>query len=431
MPTGLFGRSLIIIVAPMVLLQTVVAFVFMERHWQSVTDRLSAAVVREVSGIVEIIETYPQDADFETITRIAERSFDLQIRVLPDAELPPPKPKPFFSVLDSALANELTSKVKKPFWIDTVGDSDLLEIRLRLDAGVLRIFVKRKQAYASNTHIFLLWMVGAAAVLILIAVLFLRNQVRPIQRLAEAAERFGRGQAEEGDLTPRGAAEVRRATASFVQMRDRVERAVDQRTAMLAGVSHDLRTVLTRFRLQLAMSQAGEDRDEMVRDVDDMQNMLQGYLDFARGDAGEAAAPVDVPAVLHLFGAQADAADKEYLVSYEGSPSATLRPTAFRRLVGNLVTNALRHAESVEVRGRHGRGELVIEVHDDGPGIAEADRDRVFKPFVRLDESRNQDEGGTGLGLAIARDIVHTHGGAITLDDSPLGGLTVRVVLPA
>lgn len=223
MPKGLYPRSLIIIIAPMVLLQSVVAFVFMERHWQMVTQRLSTAVVHDIAGIIDVIETYPQDADFSVITRIAREKFELNIAVLPPEPLPAPSPKPFFNILDGILGEEITDQINRPFWIDTVGNSRLVEIRILLDQHVLRVFARRNSAYASNTHIFLLWMVGTSLVLLLIAILFLRNQIRPIQALAEAAEGFGRGQPMPNDFRPRGASEVRRASLAFVQMRDRIE----------------------------------------------------------------------------------------------------------------------------------------------------------------------------------------------------------------
>ena len=430
MPTGLFGRSLIIIIAPMLILQAIIAFVFMERHWQSVTNRLSAAVVRDISALVDVIETYPQDTEFETISRIARERLRLGIKILPPEDFPPPRPKPFFSILDTALSEQLAAQLGKPFWIDTLGESAILEIRIRLEKQVLRVFVPRKQAYASNTHIFLLWMVGASVVLLTIAILFLRNQIRPIQRLAEAAESFGKGHDVPDDFRPRGAAEVRRATSAFLEMRNRIERQLEQRTTMLAGVSHDLRTVLTRFRLQLALVPASPEVEALSGDVDDMQSMVQGYLDFAQGDAGEAAAEVNVRDVLQRFQLDAEAAGRDYKMFFEGDPFSKLRPTAFSRLMSNLISNALRHAGRVEVRGKKTKNRLVLEVHDSGEGIPEDKREEVFKPFVRLDEARNQDESGTGLGLAICRDIVHSHGGEIALHESDLGGLKVLVSLP-
>ncbi|EFL91030.1 ATP-binding protein [Ahrensia sp. R2A130] len=432
MPTGLFGRSLIIIIAPMILLQFVVAFVFMERHWQRTTDRLSAAVVRDISGIVDVIETYPQDADFQTITRIARERFNLTISLLPDTELPPPRPKPFFSILDAALSRQLADQVGKPFWIDTVGDSKLLEIRIRLEEQALRVFVKRNRAYASNTHIFLLWMAGASLVLIGIAIAFLRNQIRPIQKLAEATESFGKGHSISDELRPRGATEVRQATASFLAMRERIERTVEQRTAMLAGVSHDLRTVLTRFRLQLAFLPQTRELEALSGDVDDMQSMLQGYLDFAQGDAGEEAVDTDILEVLSGLSSAADAQNRGYTYFFDGEAIIQVRPVSFGRLVGNLVHNGFRYAKNVEVVGERRARDVVIEVHDDGTGIPKDKYEEVFRPFVRLDEARNLDETGTGLGLSIARDIALLHGGSIELGRSEmLGGLLVTVTLPA
>ena len=415
----------------MLILQTIIAFVFMERHWQSVTDRLSASVVRNVAGLVDVIETYPQDAEFETVSRIARERFQLRISILPDEELPAPRPKPFFSILDTALSEQLTSRIDKPFWIDTIGDSDLLEIRIRLEQGVLRAFVLRSQAYASNTHIFLLWMVGASMVLILIAILFLRNQIRPIQRLAEAAERFGKGQQISEDFKPRGATEVRRATHSFLEMRDRIERALEQRTAMLAGVSHDLRTVLTRFKLQLAFVPKSSEVEALSGDIDDMQSMLEGYLDFARGESGEEASDVDITDIFDRLNTEALSLGRAFEVNLEGEPIVRVRQSAFTRLMANLVGNGFRYAQSIRINAKHHGKKLDVEVEDDGPGIPEEHYDDVFKPFFRLDDARNLDESGTGLGLAIARDIVHTHGGSISLDRSDLGGLKVRISIPA
>jgi two-component system osmolarity sensor histidine kinase EnvZ len=431
MPSGLFARSLIIIIAPMLILQAIIAFVFMERHWQSVTTRLSASVVRDVAGLVDVIETYPQDANFETVSRIARERFDLRVSILPEEELPAPRPKPFFSILDTALSEQLTRRIDKPFWIDTVGKSDLLEIRIRLERGVLRAFVPRNQAYASNTHIFLLWMVGASVVLVLIAILFLRNQIRPIQRLAEAAERFGKGQQISEDFKPRGATEVRRATVSFLEMRDRIERALEQRTTMLAGVSHDLRTVLTRFRLQLAFVPKSKEVEALSGDIDDMQSMLEGYLDFARGESGEEASDINIHDVFDRFSTEATTLGKQFEISVSGEPIVHVRQSAFTRLMSNLIGNGFRYAQSIKVTSKHFGKMLTIDVEDDGPGVPAENYADVFKPFYRLDNARNLDSSGTGLGLAIARDIVHTHGGHIQLGESEMGGLKVSISIPA
>ncbi|TIU90298.1 MAG: HAMP domain-containing protein, partial [Mesorhizobium sp.] len=242
MPKRLYARSLIIVIAPMILLQSVIAFVFMERHWQTVTQRLSQATISDIAAVIDMMETYPHDADYANIIRIAQDRMQLKVDLLPPDPLPPPGPKPFFSILDEALSSEITRQINRPFWIDTVGNSNVVEVRVQLEGKVLRVFVRRSQAYASNTHIFLIWMVGTSLVLLMIAIPFLRNQIRPILTLAEAAESFGKGRPMPRDFRPRGAEEVRRAGFAFIQMRERIERQIEQRTAMLTGVSHDLRT---------------------------------------------------------------------------------------------------------------------------------------------------------------------------------------------
>ncbi|GAB1582580.1 ATP-binding protein [Phyllobacterium phragmitis] len=431
MPKRLYARSLIIVIVPMVLLQSVIAFVFMERHWQMVTERLSTAVVRDIAAIIDIIETYPQDPGYENIIRIAQQRLALNISILPPDPLPPPGPKPFFSILDYFLSEEITRQINRPFWVDTVGDSDLIEIRIQLEDKVLRVFAKRSQAYASNTLIFLTWMVGTALVLLTIAILFLRNQIRPIQQLAQAAESFGKGQPMPEGFRPRGAEEVRRAGLAFIQMRERIERQIEQRTAMLSGVSHDLRTILTRFKLQLALAGSKIDTEPLNQDIADMQSMLEGYLAFARGEAAEERGTFDLARFFDKLAEEAKLRQRTFASRIEGDPVVNVRPNAFARLISNLVANAFRHAQTVEVTAIHGETGLTITIDDDGSGIPADKREEVFKPFVRLDEARNQDAGGTGLGLAIARDIARSHGGDITLHDSPLGGLRAMIRIPA
>jgi two-component system, OmpR family, osmolarity sensor histidine kinase EnvZ len=432
MPKSLFHRSLIIIIAPMVLLQGVLAFVFMERHWQTVTQRLSKAVTADIAALIDIIETYPQSSNYEEVERIARERLRLNISVLPPEPFPDAGPKPFFSILDDVLREEVAKQIARPFWIDTVGDSNLLEIRIRLEKpdAVLRVFAKRSSAYASNSHIFLVWMVGTSTFLIVVSIVFLRNQIRPIQQLAQAAESFGKGRKLPADFRIRGAREVRQAALAFLQMRDRIERQMQQRTTMLTGVSHDLRTILTRFKLQLAL--VGEDRDvqELEADVNEMQRMLQGYLDFARGDGSETVEPVELAELLRRHESEAAVKRKSLEIRCPEGLVVRVRRNAMARLIANLVSNAFRHAESLVIRVTEGNGFVTMTFDDDGPGIPDDQREEVFKPFLRLDEARNQDEGGTGLGLSIARDIARIHGGDINLHQSPFGGLRAVVRMP-
>jgi len=431
LPKRLYARSLIIVIAPMILFQSLVAFVFMERHWQTVTVRLSTAVTRDIAALIDMIETWPSDEDHSQIIRIAQERMLMRIDLLPPDPLPPPGPKPFFSILDQTLSEQITQQINRPFWLDTVGNSNIVEIRIRLEDKVLRVFARRSHTYASNTHIFLLWMAGTSLVLLAIAVAFLRNQIRPILQLAEAAESFGKGRPMPSDFRPRGAEEVRRAGAAFIQMRERIERQIEQRTAMLTGVSHDLRTILTRFKLQLALGGTKPDREALDQDINDMQSMLEGYLAFARGEAAEDPGVFDLATFLAKLVEEGELRKRNLTTSLSGNPEIHVRPNAFSRLLSNLVGNAMRYAKNIEVKASHSRGSLLLIVDDDGPGIPTEKREDVFKPFLRLDTARNLDASGTGLGLSIARDIARSHGGDITLDDSPLGGLRAVVRIPA
>lgn len=431
MPKRLFARTLIIVIAPMLLLQSVIAFVFMERHWQTVTLRLSTALTRDIAAIIDMIETFPPDDNYAQVVRIAQERLQLRVDILPPAPLPAPGPKPFFNILDLFLSQQINQQINRPFWLDTVGNSNIVEIRVQLQDKVLRVFARRSHTYASNTHIFLLWMVGTSLVLIAISVAFLRNQIRPILQLAEASESFGKGRPLAADFRPRGADEVRRAGAAFLQMRERIERQINQRTAMLTGVSHDLRTILTRFKLQLALDPDTIDRDALNKDIVDMQSMLEGYLEFARGEAEEDTGSLDLRAFFDKLDEEARLRERGLKTRINGPSEVQVRPNAFSRLLSNVVGNAFRYAKSVEVTATHGRGSLLVVVDDDGPGIPPDKRSEVFRPFVRLDTARNQDATGTGLGLSIARDIARSHGGDITLEDSPMGGLRAIVRVPA
>ncbi len=430
MPKRLYARALIIVIAPMILLQSLIAFVFMERHWQTVTQRLSTAVVRDISAVIDMVETYPTPEGAAQVLRIAQDRMALKIDLLPPDPLPPATRKPFFSDLDQVLSEEIAAQISRPFWIDTVGNSDFVEIRIQLEQQVLRVFAKRNQAYASNSVIFLSWMVGTSLVLLAIAITFLRNQIRPIQALAKAAEAFGRGQKPADEFRPRGAEEVRRAGTAFLRMRERIERQIDQRTAMLTGVSHDLRTVLTRFRLQLEFATTADDRAALRKDVDEMQSMLEGYLAFAKGDVAEEAVPFNVIGFFGRFKSEAQLRGKEVELKLAGIDVAIVKPNGFSRLMSNLISNALRHADKVVVTVRPAARCLIFVIDDNGAGIPVDKREDVFRPFYRLDEARNLNESGTGLGLAIARDLARGHGGDIQLSQSPLGGLRASVILP-
>ncbi len=431
-PKGLYTRALIIIIAPIVILQTILTFVFLDRHYKAVTGRLSVATAQEIAMLADDYEAAKTKgrAEIARVIRSAQDRLGLQVRFQPGDELPISKSKPFFDPVDWYLSREIRQRLRRPYWIDTMGLSNKILIRVKLDSVVMQVIAERAQLVPSNTHFFLVWMVVSSTVLLIVAILFLRNQIRPILSLADAADRFGRGRPAPANFRVRGAREVRLAAQAFLEMRDRIERHVEQRTIMLAGVSHDLRTVLTRFRLQLAMMQAPQIED-LRRDVDEMQQMLEDYMAFAKGDSGEKAKAIDVTRLLEEVQAATGKPGKSVRLDVRQAPlMAGLRRNAFKRALINLTTNASRYASVIQIRALKSRGWLTVAIEDNGPGIPPDKREEVFRPFHSLDKARNQNKKSSGLGLAITRDIVRGHGGDITLGDSVLGGLKAVIRVP-
>lgn len=433
LPKGLYARALIIIIAPIVVLEGVVAFVFMERHWQAVTRRLSEQTARNVAALIEIYEAAPSKEEKSSLIRLAKERLNLDMQPLPRGDLPAARPKPFFNFLDAALSRELSKHVRRPYWIDTVGQSKHVEIRVALEDSTVRFIATRSQTNASNSEIFLLWMVGSSVILLTVAILFLRNQIRPILRLADAADAFGKGRPVPDDFRPRGAREVRQAAEAFLEMRNRITQHVEQRTTMLAGVSHDLRTVLTRFKLELAFLDDSADVQSLRADVNEMQHMLEDYLAFARGDGGEEAKPTNLRELMEEIHEEAQVFGTPVSLKMRKRRTDLVLPLkrqAFKRAITNLVSNAVRYGDQVVIRAATEGQWLRVEVDDNGPGIPPSERENVFKPFYRIDRSRNQDEGNSGLGLAIARDIAKSHGGDVALGDSSIGGLRAIISVP-
>lgn len=433
LPKGLYARALLIIITPIVVLEGVIAFAFMERHWQAVTRRLSEATARDIAAIVDLYDELPDKKKTDDLVTLAKMRLNLDVQFLPAGELPAPGPKPLFTLLDRALSSELRKHVNRPFWIDTVGEARFVEIRVKHDDAILRIVATRSQTYASNSHIFLLWMVGTSIILLTVAILFLRNQIRPILRLAEAADSFGKGRGIPDDFRPRGAREVRQAAEAFLEMRDRITKQVEQRTTMLAGVSHDLRTVLTRFKLELALLEDTAETRALQSDVNEMQHMLEDYLAFAKGDGGEEAKPTNLKELLQEIHADAQIYGKQVDLKLRKKKKDLVLPLkrqALKRAITNLVSNAARYGDTIVIRAATEGNWVRIEVDDDGPGIPASERENVFRPFYRIDSARNVDEGNSGLGLAIARDIAKSHGGEIALGESSMGGLRAIISLP-
>ena len=430
LPTSLWGRSLLIIVLPVLVMQVAVTWAFFDAHWQTVTARLSEGLAGDVAWAVESYLDDPTPDSLAVIADRAERTMSLSIALQEDRILPQEQRRGPIGVVDRVLERALAGRLDQPFWFDTTRYPAYVDIQVQTPQGVLRIIAPRERAVATQAHIFVVWLLVATVLLMGVAILFIRNQVRAIERLAEAAEAFGRGESQER-FKPHGAREVRAAATAFMEMRDRIQRHIDQRTALLASVSHDLRTPLTRLRLELALAPPFKRAAAMRGDLDEMEHMIDEYLAFARGEAGEAAQSVSVSDLLATAADDARRAGAEVRIDAPVNLTASLRPLAFKRALANLAGNAAAHGDQVRLSARPlASGGLEIVVEDDGPGIPEEMHEEAFRPFSRLDSSRNQNRKGVGLGLAIARDVARGHGGDITLDRSALGGLSARIRIP-
>ncbi|NBB68720.1 MAG: HAMP domain-containing protein [Alphaproteobacteria bacterium] len=441
MPRSLFGRSLLIIVLPLVILQIVLVVIFYDRHWDTVSRWLAIGVAGEVAWLADQLASAPDAAAQGEILDDARRYFRFAVSMEPGARLEEASERSGFlppSLVDQAMQGAFESRLDYPFRIDTrPAQVDRVAVYVQLDDGVLRVLPDRKRVDTSTTVLLVAWMIGASLLLIAIAIYFLTRQLRPIGRLARAADSFGKGR-DPGDVRLEGAVEIRQASLAYNRMRQRILRHMSQRTNLLAAVSHDLSTPLTRMSLELEMMRGDADDpaavDALQEDVEEMRRLVDAYLDFARGEAAE---PMrSVPAAKLLARLEARAARHGQPVRFDvhgdgddDDARVTVRVMAVERMLANLIDNAVKHAARVRVTLGLARDHVEIVVDDDGPGVPAADRERVFEPFYRGDGARRT-AGGVGMGLTIARDVALAHGGGIELETSPLGGLRCRVVLP-
>ena len=429
LPKSLLGRTLLIIVTPLVLLQLVSATVFYESHWTKVSRSMARSLAGDISALIELLHQDHSPQGITAIRELAANNMGLVVTLEKNKILANVPEKKSVSIVDKMFVRSLKKSVQRPFKIDNKSLDNHLIVSIQLQEGVFEVILNRKRLFSSTTYIFVLWMVGTSMILFGVATIFMRNQVKPIRRLAAAADELGKGR-DAPNLKPEGAREIRQASAAFIAMRDRIQRQITQRTDMLAGVSHDLRTPLTRMKLQLEMVKDSSDTAALKDDVAEMEHMVEGYLAFARGEGFETPKPTNIAHILGDVVVSAKRRGAEVDLHTEGQFVVRVRQNAFKRCINNLLDNADRHATHVSIRtGKRGDA-IEITVDDDGPGIPKHLRDEAFKPFFRLDESRNPETGGVGLGLTIARDIIRGHGGDIILSDSPSGGLRARLTLP-
>jgi len=427
LPKTLFGRAILIIILPVMIMQIVVAYIFFNAHWTSVTASLSDSVAADVSMTVELYEQSPGNERAVRLDAMTSPHMQLSMQLVESETLPTANRRAFFSVLDKTLQRALSQSLEHPFWFDTTRYPNHIDIRVEVEEGTLRFIAPRERVFAPTGFVFIFWLVLASVLLTLISIYFIRNQAKPISKLAAAADAFGKGQ-DIADFKPSGAVEVRLAGQSFLKMRQRIGRFMDQRTTMLAGVSHDLRTPLTRLNLHLAMQEDNEDNRAARADIKDMETMLNGYLDFAQGLSDEEVDMVELSEFLTSIINKS--ADPKPILNSSETIEIPLKPIAMARAISNLFSNSQKYADQIRISTRRESGRYLIELEDNGPGISPENYDNVFKPFFRVDSARNQNVEGTGLGLSITRDIIRSHGGTISLSQSDLGGLKTTISLP-
>jgi len=432
-PRSLWARVLLIILIPIILMQVLVTVVFFQLHWQTVTGRLSEGLAGDVAWAVSAYDTDPTPQTLARIQDQAHANMQLSIEVQKGKTLPTARNKSIYAVLDHAIDKALDDKLNVPYWFDTKRYPGNVDIRVEVPGGVMRIIAAKERAFATTGYIFIFWMIGATAILTITAILFVRNQVRAIERLAQAAEKFGRGE-DDPNFKPYGASEVRAAAQAFIQMKERIQRQIEQRTTLLASVSHDLRTPLTRLKLELAMAPQDTCTQRMKQDVSEMAYMIDEYLAFARGEIAEDAEAVSAAALMTTVAGNIERSGHTLMVEpLADDVTVRIRQLSIERALTNLIMNGFHYGKTVRLSA-HIAGEaprmLHLTIDDNGPGIPPEKREDAFKPFSRLDDSRNQNIKGVGLGLAIARDIVRGHGGDLTLGESPMGGLRAEITLP-
>ena len=431
LPQTLFGRALLIIVTPLILMQAISTFIFFERHWDTMTRRLAHTLAGDIAFIVDSLTPLPKQLDLNQIFLKADDILHIRLTYSPEEILVKKKPFQQWDRVRKSLRDALKERVRRPFSIDTIKKERRIEIKVQLPQGLLNVNVHEKRLYSSTPYIFLMWMIGSSLVLFAIAIIFMRNQIRPIRRLAIAARSFGMGRGS-SEIKPSGAKEVRQATQAFRQMRERISRQFAQRTEMLAGVSHDLRTPLTRMKLQIEMLERTPETRELQDDIQEMERMIDGYLTFARGEGSESLSKINLASLIEeiISTERRDGSLINFVNKSKTIKSVTLRPQAIKRAITNLIINSKKYAEIIKVEFEYNSEHAIITIDDNGPGIKPEHRDDVFKAFFRLDPSRNTDTGGTGLGLTIAKDIIQSHGGDLLLSEASLGGLRATITLP-
>jgi two-component system osmolarity sensor histidine kinase EnvZ len=424
LPKRLFYRSLIIVAAPIILLQIIITIVFFDSLWIKANKGMTRSLTSEVRTMFDLFQ---QENNQQVVIDLYNKNFDFVVMLKKDEILPEKKTERWFSPMDRSLRRELKPIFHNSYWFDTTTYKELVDLRIKYKNGILQIFFPKYKIAPSSARIFALWITLPGLLLILIAIIFLKNQTRPIVNLAKAAEKFGKGESTT-EFWPSGALEIRQAGYEFDRMRKRITVHLNQRSEMLSGISHDLRTPLTRLKLQLAMLKQQDLAKKMGEDIEEMERMLNEYLEFSRYQKNEKTELMNISHLIRDVTKKYE--EKQIKLFLEECPKINIRPGSIKRCLANLIDNALAYGKKTEIFTKKMMNNMLILIDDDGPGIHESEYQNVLKPFYRIDKSRGQNKLGVGLGLSIANDIIRSHGGNISLEKSPLNGLRVKISLP-
>jgi len=425
LPKRLFYRGLLIVAVPIVVLQVTITLVFFDSLWIKTNKGMTKSLVSE---IVTIIDIYNNESEYnkKIVTDLYNKNFSFSVRFLENEKLPDIKVERWFSPMDRTLRKELKPKINQ-YWFNTIAYKEVVDLRIKFRDGVLQIFFPKERIQASSFRIFALWITLPAILMITIAIIFLKNQTRPITKLAEASERFGRGEDIE-EFRASGALEIRKAGLEFDKMRKRILRHLNQRSEMLSGISHDLRTPLTRIKLQLAMIKDKNLSKRLSEDVDEMEKMLNEYLQFASTDARDKTETFDLSELVKNINNKYE--NPNIINDFDSQIYFNGRKNLIQRCINNLIDNSLKYGKKIVVKIKKQNSNIIISIDDDGPGIPKSEYQNIIKPFYKIDKSRSDSKSSVGLGLAISSDIAKSHGGDINFEKSKLGGLQVKISLP-
>ena len=427
LPKGLFYRALIIVAAPVIILQIVISVVFFDSIWIKANKGMTRSLVSEIETLFDVYKSNQSKDNIKILTDLYKKNFDFVINIKTNDTLPETRSDRRFSPMDRSLRREMKSVFQNNYWFDTVTYIELVDLRIKTNNEIIQVFFRKDKIAPSSVRIFVLWLTVPSLLLIFIALIFLKNQTRPLVKLSKAAERFGKGEIVE-DLRPSGALEIRKATYEFDRMMKRINRHLAQRSEMLSGISHDLRTPLTRLKLQLALMEQKDQAEKMTSDIDEMEKMLNDYLQYAKSQAEENSTKINVnemiEKILNKYDLNKFKITSNEIVTIEG------RENLIKRCIINIIGNALAYGDKVQIEIKKSVNGAIVIIEDNGPGVPKNEYLNVFKPFYRIDKSRGLNKSGVGLGLSIAQDIVKSHGGNITLSKSKMGGLLVKISLP-